>query len=329
LNAAIPPFALLALLPSFKKDAINISTASLSCGPQGEETVMTYETILYDVDGPVLTITLNRPEKLNAWREVDMMVEMLDAFDRLDADDNIRAVIITGAGRAFCAGADMSRGAESFDRKVYRNKPEMSENDEAVRDGGGKLVLRMYESLKPVIAAVNGPAVGIGATMLLPMDFRLASTTARFGFVFSRRGMINEGCSSFFLPRVVGVSKALEWAMTGRVFDAKEALEGGLVRSLHEPEALLPAARTLALEIAENAAPVSVAIIRQHIWKGLGFSHPMEAHRVESKMFFLRGQQDDSREGVKSFMEKRLPQFPNKVSSDMPRNFPWWKTPAY
>ncbi len=290
---------------------------------------MTYQSILYEVDGPILTLTLNRPEKLNAWREVDMMVELMDALDRSDADDNIRAVIVTGAGRAFCAGADMSRGTGSFDRKAFHGKPEMDENSEDVRDGGGKWGLRIFESLKPVIAAVNGPAVGIGATMLLPMDVRLASKTARIGFVFARRGMVNEGCSSYFLPRLVGMARAQEWMMTGRVFDAQEALEGGLVRSLHEPEDLLPAARKLALEIAENTAPVSVAIIRHQLWKSLGFDHPIQAHKIESKNFFLRGQQGDAKEGVQSFMEKRLPNFPDKVSTDMPRSFPWWQPPKY
>lgn len=284
-----------------------------------------YETLIYAVEDGVATITLNRPEKLNAFT-AKMMVELIDAFDHTDADDEVRAVIVTGAGRAFCAGADLSGGGATFDR----TNPQALEREEGrvgelYRDGGGRVTLRIFESLKPVIAAVNGAAVGVGVTMQLPMDIRLASTDARFGFVFARRGITPEAASSWFLPKVVGVQTALEWCYTGRVFPAQEALDRGLVRSLHAPEDLLPAARALAREIADNTAPVSVALTRQMIWRMAGADHPMEAHKADSRAIQSRGASGDAKEGVSSFLEKRTPNYPNRVSSDTPDVFPNWR----
>jgi len=292
---------------------------------------MRYETILYAVEDNILTITLNRPDKLNAFTG-KMMVEMIDAFDRADADDAVRAIIVTGAGRAFCAGADLSAGAATFDRAGRDDVPTGGTVDwsqDSVRDGGGRLSLRIFQCLKPVIAAVNGPAVGVGATMQLPMDIRLASETARFGFVFTRRGIVPEACSSWFLPRIVGIGQAMEWTLTGRVFDAAEALAGRLVKQIYAPEALLPAARAIAREIADNTAPVSVALTRQMLWRMLGAEHPMAAHRIESRGIFARGAAADAREGVTSFLEKRKPVYPDTVSADMPSYFPWWDEPEY
>jgi enoyl-CoA hydratase/carnithine racemase len=298
---------------------------------------MTLETLDCTLDSGVLTITLNRPDKLNAFNRA-MMEELIAAFDRADADDAVRAVIVTGAGRAFCAGADLSQGAKTFDYAARNDRPEAGrtvagENvdwgDESVRDGGGRVTLRIFNCLKPVIAAINGPAVGIGATMLLPMDIRLASEHARIGFVFNRRGITPEACSSWFLPRVVGISRALEWSMTGRIFPASEALEGGLVRQVLPASELLPAARALAVEIAQHCAPVSVALNRQMMWRMLGAAHPMEAHRVDSRAIFSRGASADAKEGVVSFLEKRPAHFANTVSADMPPWFPWWQEPGY
>ncbi|HXW85459.1 MAG TPA: crotonase/enoyl-CoA hydratase family protein [Candidatus Binataceae bacterium] len=297
---------------------------------------MAYETILYDVADQILTITLNRPEKLNAFTGV-MMNDLIDAFGRADADDNVRAIIVTGAGRAFCAGADLSSGGSTFDRAARTGekppyvKPngEIDWSHEAVRDGGGILTLRMFNCVKPIIGAINGPAVGIGVTLQLPMDVRFASETARFGFVFARRGLVPESASSWFLPRIVGISKALEWCLSGRIFPAEEALAAGLVAKVCKPEELLPAARAYAREIADNTAPVSVALTRQMLWRMLGADHPMEGHRIDSRGITSRGAAADVREGVTAFLEKRAARFPNRVSNDMPAYFPWWKEPKY
>ncbi|MBP0621673.1 crotonase/enoyl-CoA hydratase family protein [Cupriavidus consociatus] len=283
-----------------------------------------FETLRYAVEDGVATITLHRPDQLNAFT-AQMMQDLIAAFDATDADDNVRAVIVTGAGRAFCAGADLSGGGSTFDfEKRYGASP-----DTAHRDGGGRVSLRIFRSLKPVIAAVNGAAVGVGVTMQLPMDIRLASTDARFGFVFARRGITPEAASSWFLSRVVGVSTALEWCYTGRVFSAQEAHERGLVRSLHAPEDLLPAARAIAREIADNAAPVSVAISRQLIWRMAGASHPMEAHKLDSRAIQSRGRSADVKEGVSAFLEKRPAAFPDTVSHDLPDFFDWRGEPPF
>ena len=298
-----------------------------------------YEQILYSVEDGVLTITLNRPEKLNSFTST-MMTELIDAFDRADADDDVRAIIVTGAGRAFCAGADLSAGAKTFDYAQRNDRPEKKGtpmlangqpdlSHESVRDGGGRVSLRIFECLKPVIAAVNGPAVGIGVTMQLPMDIRLASENARFGFVFARRGITPEACSAWFLPRIVGISRALEWTYSGRVMPAAEALAGGLVSEVLPPDDLLPRARALAREIADNAAPVSVALTRQMLWRMLGADHPMEAHRIDSRAIYMRGRSADVREGVTSFLEKRPAQFTDRVSQDMPDFVPWWEPRRY
>ena len=287
---------------------------------------MDFETLLYSVEDGIATITLNRPDRMNAFTP-QMMLDLIAAFDATDADDEVRCVIVTGSGeRAFCAGADLGSGGSTFD---YAGRGDAIREEAKVgdvyRDGGGRVTLRIYDSLKPVIAAVNGAAVGIGVTMQLPMDIRLASTNARFGFVFARRGITPEAASAWFLPRLVGMQTSLEWCYTGRVFAAQEALERGLVRSLHAPEDLMGAARALAREIADNAAPVSVALTRQMLWRGAGFDHPMELHKVDSRAIMARGASADAREGVTSFLEKRTPDYPNKVSADLPDIWPEWK----
>ena len=249
---------------------------------------MAYEHILYDVQDKILTITLNRPDKLNAFTGT-MQSELIDAFDRADKDDNVRAIIVTGAGRGFCAGADLSSGANTFDRAARgRAAPVQADgsvdySNDAVRDGGGRVTLRIFECLKPVIGAINGPAVGIGVTMQLPMDIRIASTEARFGFVFSRRGIVPEAASSWFLPRLVGIQQALAWTYSGRVFAADEALAGGLVMQVVPPDQLLLTARAIARELVDHTAAVSCALIRQMMWKGLTADHPMEMHKVDSR----------------------------------------------
>ena len=283
---------------------------------------MDFQEIRYEVADRVLTVTLNRPDRLNAFTAT-MARELIEAFDRADADDDVRAVIVTGEGRGFCAGADLGAGGATFD---WRS---LQEGDGVPRDTGGQVALRIFASLKPVIAAINGPAVGVGITMTLPMDIRLAADGARMGFVFTRRGIVPEACSSWFLPRLVGISRAMEWVASGRVFDAREALDGGLVRSLHPAEDLLPAARELAAEIADNTAPVSVALARRLLWTMLGAQHPMDAHRADSRGMFARGQSDDAREGVTSFLEKRAAQFPDRVSDGLPEIFPGREEPAF
>jgi enoyl-CoA hydratase/carnithine racemase len=289
----------------------------------------TFETLLYSVDEGIATITLNRPDRLNAFT-TRMMAELIGAFDATDADDEVKAVIVTGAGRGFCAGADLASGGATFDFARSEDPLRMEARVNGVqRDGGGRVSLRIFDSLKPVIAAVNGPAVGVGVTMQLPMDIRLASTNARFGFVFARRGITPEAASSWFLPRLVGVQTALEWCYTGRVFSAQEAHEKRLVRSLHEPEDLLPAARALAREIIDNTAPVSVALTRQLIWRMAGADHPMEAHKADSRAIQARGAADDAKEGVNAFLEKRAASYPNRVSTDLPAIWPHWKTRTF
>ena len=285
---------------------------------------MDFQDISLDVSDGVATITLNRADKMNAFTG-RMMHELISAFDLTDASDDVKSVIVTGAGRAFCAGADLSSGGETFakggsDVKTAQGIP---------RDGGGLVSLRIFNSLKPVIGAINGAAVGVGVTMTLPMDIRLASESAKFGFVFAKRGIVPEACSSYFLPRLVGIQQATEWVYTGRLFGAQDALDAGLIRSVHAPEDLLPAARALAEEIAANTAPVSIALSRQMLWRMLGASHPMEAHRVDSRGIKERGKSADSKEGVVSFLEKRPAHYPDRVSDGIPNIFPNWQDPEF
>ena len=283
---------------------------------------MDFQEIRYDVSDSILTITLNRPDRLNAWTAT-MGRELIEAFDAADGDDDVRAIVVTGAGRGYCAGADLGGGGDTFDWR------ERGAEGDVPRDNGGQFTLRVFDSRKPVIAAINGPAVGVGATMTLPMDVRLAAEGAKMGFVFTRRGIVPEACSSWFLPRVVGISQAMEWVATGRVFSAEEAHSAGLVRSVHPPEELLEAAYALAREIAENTAPVSVALARRLMWTMLGAAHPMEAHRADSRGMFARGQSDDAREGISSFLEKRPAQFSDRVSEGLPDVFPGREEPAF
>ena len=277
---------------------------------------MDYEAIIYEVEDNILTITLNRPERLNAFNG-QMSSEIHDALDRADADDDVKAIIFTGSGRGFCAGADLSSGNETFDYQ--------SDGRGIHPDGGGVLTLRLFECLKPVISACNGAAVGVGATMQCAMDIRMASDKARYGFVFSKRGIVPEACSSWFLPRCVGINTALEWAYSGRIFDAQEALEKRFVRSVHKENDLMPAARDLAHEFAEQTSSISVTMIRHMMWKMLGADHPMEAHKLDSRGVYFTGKSEDAHEGVQSFLEKRPAKFPGKVSTDMPEFFPWWE----
>ena len=278
---------------------------------------MSYQTIATEIRDRILTITLNRPDRLNAFNST-MLEELLGVLDDADADDEVRAILFTGAGRGYCAGADLGEGGSTFDSSAKQEDAER-------RDGGGLLTLRLFECRKPVIAAINGPAVGVGITMTLAMDIRIASDKARMGFVFARRGIVPEACSSWFLPRIVGISRAMEWVATGRVFGAQEAHEGGLVSKLVPADELLPTARALAAEIAQNTSAISVALSRQLMWRMLGADHPMEAHKLDSKGIYAMGRSPDAYEGVQSFLEKRPPRFGMRVSSDMPDFFPWWK----
>ena len=296
---------------------------------------MNYEAILYEIEDNILTITLNRPEKLNAFN-FNMQSDLIDAIDKANNDDEVKAIIVTGAGRGYCAGADLSAGKDTFNMdKRSDRKGAISDNGDidwshsGVRDGGGRVTLKMFECLKPIISACNGPAVGVGITMQLAMDIRLASDDAKYGFVFARRGLVPEACSSWFLPRIVGVSKALEWIYSGKVFGPEEALEGGLIRSIHKPEELLPAAREIAREIIDNTAPVSVALSRQMMWRMAGANHPMDAHKIDSRGIFARGRMNDAKEGVQSFLDKRPAEFSDSVKNDMPEYYPWWDEEQY
>ena len=286
---------------------------------------MKFETIKYEVKDKILTITLNRPDRLNAFTG-QMMNDLISAFDSASNDDEVRVVIVTGEGRGFCAGADLGAGEATFnrDKNPRAKKTDDKDNLEWLRDGGGRTTLAIYDCSKPIIAAINGPAVGVGVTMTLPMDIRLASEEAKFGFVFARRGLVPEAASSWFLPRIVGISKSLEWTFSGKVFDAEEALNGGLIRSIHSKDSLLDEAKKIANEIIENTSPVSVSMTRQMLWKMLGADHPMEAHKVDSRAIYELGKGEDTKEGVNSFLEKRPPEFPSKVSKDMPDFYPWW-----
>ena len=298
---------------------------------------MNFDTLLYDIEDNILTITLNRPDKLNAFN-FQMQNDLIKAFDEADKDDNVKAIIVTGAGRGFCAGADLSAGARTFDFESRDDRSDKQgavlENGEidwsnpSIRDGGGLVTLRIFDCLKPVISACNGPAVGVGITMQLAMDIRLASEEARYGFVFARRGLVPEACSSWFLPKIVGISQALEWVYSGKVFPAEEALKGGLVRSIHKADDLLNDAKEIALEITKNCAPVSVALSRQMLWKMAGADHPMEAHKIDSRGIFARGRMQDAKEGVTSFLEKREANFSDGIE-DIPDYYPWWDEKEY
>ena len=284
----------------------------------------TYEHIELEIADGIATIWMNRPDKMNAFTEL-MRYEIIDALDHTDADDDVRAVIFTGRGRAFCAGADLSSGEGTFSR----GGSDIMGRNGVPRDGGGTVSLRIYESKKPVIGAINGAAVGVGVTMTLPMDIRLASTAAKFGFVFSRRGIVPEAASSWFLPRLVGISQAMEWVASGEVFPAEEAMAGGLVRSVHEPDDLLPAAYALARNLTESSSAVSIAVARKMMWRMLGADHPMAAHKVDSRGILERGRSEDVKEGINSFFEKRAPQFPDKVSDGLGTIFSDWDDPTY
>lgn len=279
-----------------------------------------FKTILYESAGGIATITLNQPDQLNSFSQ-GMLDELLAALDASDADDEVRAVIVTGAGRAFCAGAQLSSDGKTFDYEAP--------DGGVPRDLAGKFTLRVFRSFKPIIAAVNGAAVGVGATMLLAMDARLASTNAKFGFVFTRRGIVPEGASTWFLPRLVGMSTALDWCLSGRVFTAEEAMTRGLVRSLHAPDDLLLAARAMATEIIANTSAVSVAVTRQMFWRMVGVEHPMTAHEFESQTLYQRGKSADAREGVASFLEKRAANYPDRVSKHLPEFFDWHSEPPF
>jgi enoyl-CoA hydratase/carnithine racemase len=289
---------------------------------------MDWTTLDYEVEGRVATISLNRPERLNAFNYV-MAREIVAAFDKADADDDVRAVIVTGRGRAFCAGADLAKGAETFDYDAYAEEAASLKVGDVHRDLGGLVTLRMFDSLKPIIGAINGAAAGVGASMTLPMDIRLASTQARFGFVFARRGIAPDAAASWFLPRIVGVSQALSWAMSGRLIDAAEALRGGLVQSVHEPDQLLAHARALAEEIVAQTAPVSIAVTRRLMWDMLGAAHPMEAHKADSRAIEQLGVSADVREGVEAFLAKRPPKFVGRVTRDMPVLYPGRQAPVF
>jgi enoyl-CoA hydratase/carnithine racemase len=286
--------------------------------------------LLREVRDGALVVTLNRPERLNAFT-LTMAREIVGALDFADATDSVRAVIFTGAGRGYCAGADLGGGSQTFDSDANGKQPgqqrleHLDSDAERIRDVGGLVTLRMFDSRKPLIGAINGPAVGVGVTMTLPMDIRLASTNAKFGFVFARRGIVPEAASTWFLPRVVGISKAAEWCFSGRVFGAEEAFEAGLVRSLHAPEDLVEAAMVIAREIATSTSAVSVALTRQMLWRMLGADHPMAAHRIDSQAIDALGRSNDAREGVVSFLEKRPAAFVDSASSDLPEFVPWWQ----
>ncbi len=283
---------------------------------------MDFENILYEVEDSILTITLNRPEKLNAFSGA-MLRDLLRAFDLADADDDVGAIIITGAGRGFCAGQDLSAGESTWEGHEERLAGKKR------GDGGGELSRRIYRSLKPVIVAFNGPAVGVGITFTLAADVRMAARNIKMGFVFAARGIVPEGCSSWFLPRIVGISKALEWCYSARVFRSEEALEAGLVRSLHDPEDLLPAARELAREFIDSSSSVAKTVLRHMMWRMLGAPDPIDAHRIDTAGINQLATSPDAKEGINSFLEKRAPNFPGKVSRDLPEFFPWWQEPEF
>ncbi len=287
---------------------------------------MNFEQISYQVDSRILTITLNRPERMNA-TTAQMYEELIAAFDLADADDEVKAIIVTGAGRAFCAGADLERGAETWGKNS--SLTDMSKQERYIGNGGGRITRRVFDCHKPVIAAINGAAVGVGITMTLAMDIRLAIKGAKIGFVFASRGIVPEACSSWFLPRIVGISKALEWSYSAKILRTEDGLDAGLFRSLHEPDELLPAARALAKEFVDNSSAVSMAVTRHMMWRMLGASHPLEAHEIDTAAMNALGQSADAREGISAFLEKRPANFRDRVSQHLPKFFPWWKDRAF
>jgi enoyl-CoA hydratase/carnithine racemase len=286
------------------------------------------ETLRVSLSGGIATILLTRPEQMNIFNGAQMY-DLLAAFDRTDSDARVKAVLLTGEGRAFCAGADLSGGDTAWSGRTDLGDEDDGSKFGCARDGGGRVTLRMFSSLKPIAVAINGAAVGVGATMTLPCDYRVAVAGAKLGFVFNRRGICPDACSSWFLPRVVGITQALDWLMTGRVFLAEEAHRAGLLNAVHAADDLVPAATEWLAEVIENTAPVSTTLGRALFWRMLGASHPMEAHRLESRALDSRAQSSDSIEGVRSFTERRKPVFLDRVPDDLPRFFPWWEEPAY
>ncbi|KWV59285.1 enoyl-CoA hydratase [Bradyrhizobium macuxiense] len=280
---------------------------------------MSYEQITCDIDGSLMIVTLNRPDKLNAYTGT-MGAEIADAFQRADEDDNVRAVIVTGAGRAFCAGADVSGGAKSFDTSGSHGAGVFA----SAGQRSGRFVEAIFNCRKPSIAAINGAAVGVGITMTLPMDIRIAADGAKIGFIFARRGLVPEAGSAWFLPKLVGLPQSLRWCLSGRTFDANEAHKGGLVSEVIEPAKLLDRARQIAEEMTAETSAVSVALTRQMLWRFAGAPDPFELLAIDKPMSVERGGHADVREGVQSFIEKRKPTFPGKVSQDMPSQYPWW-----
>lgn len=281
-----------------------------------------FEQITYAVEDRIATITLNRPDRMNAFTG-RMCDELIAAFDEADADDEVKVVIVTGAGRAFCAGSDLAGGGDTWSNHAA-HLAQQDATERYVGDGGGRVTRRIFDFSKPVIAAINGPAVGVGITMTLAMDVRLSVPDAKMGFVFAGRGILPEACSSWFLPRIVGVSRALEWCYSARVFKSEEGLQAGLLRSLHAPDELMPAARALAREFADNASAVSMAMVRHMMWRMLGAPHPIDAHEIDSAGIAALGRSNDAKEGINAFLEKRKPEFKDRVSEDMPAFFPWW-----
>jgi enoyl-CoA hydratase/carnithine racemase len=289
----------------------------------GNDESIRYETLRYEAEGPVLTVTLNRPEKLNAYN-ARMGSDLADAFRRADADDGVRAVILTGEGRGFCAGADLSAGAGSFDTTAGAGAGNFGAGRDSGSAGGGNFIHAMFNCRKAIIAAYNGPAVGVGATLSLPTDIKIASSRAKFGFVFARRGLAPEAASAWFLPQLVGLPTALRWCLTGAMVEADEALRCGLVSEIIEPQDLLGRAREIALEIAQNTAPVSIALTRQLLWRFASADLPFELLKIDGPFVQTMGSTPDVREGVAAWMEKRPPAFPGRVSTDMPAGYPWW-----
>jgi enoyl-CoA hydratase/carnithine racemase len=291
------------------------------------------QAVTYQCEDGIAIITLNREDKLNAFN-LKMADQIIAHLDETDQDDAVKAVIFTGAGRAFCAGADLSGGGDTFSKASGGNDAKGADGSidysaESVRDIGGLVTLRIFDSKKPVIAAINGAAVGVGITMTLAMDIRLGSEHTKAGFIFAKRGIVPEAASSYFLPRIVGISKALEWCYSGKILKPTELHDAGLLNEIVPHEQLLARAKEIAQQFIQDCAPVSISLTRQMLWRGLGMSHPMEAHRVDSRAAAWRARSADIKEGVESFLEKRAPKFTDRVSRDMPDFYPWWDDEKY